>query len=100
DALEDSNRQGPFFARAEAEKKKVCREMLEQKGVYGEVRYREPLKNELFQFKFTEQWLRENTDYFVEYVARLCDFLLRNVDRREAGKSVSVVQRLLSSHSG
>lgn len=100
DALEDNNRQGPFFARAEAEKKKVCREMLEKKGVYGEVRYLDPLKRKLLQFKFTEEWLRENTDYFVEYVARLCDFLLRNVDRREAGKSVSALQRLFGRNPG
>jgi len=99
DALEDSNRQGPFFARAETEKKKICREMLERKGVYGEVIYREPVRGERFQFRFTEQWFRENTDYFVEYVARLCDFLLRNVDRHEAGKGGwrSVISTLAGS---
>ena len=86
DALEDNRRQGPFFQRAEMEKKKVCREMREKKGIYGEVRYRDPVKNELFKFKFNEKWLREETEYFVEYCARLCDFLLKNVDRREAGR--------------
>lgn len=85
-ALEDNSRQGPFFKRAEMEKKKVCREMREKKGVYGEVRYREPGKNELFEFKFNEEWLRSETEYFVKYCAQLCDFLLKNIDRREAGK--------------
>lgn len=85
DALEDKRRQGPFFQRAEAEKKKVCREMRDKKGVFGEVRYREPEKNDMFEVKFTEQWLRDETEDIIEYCALLCDFLLNNVDRKEAG---------------
>ena len=85
DALEDKRRQGPFFQRAEAEKKKVCREMRERKGVFGEVRYIEPEKKEMFEVKFTERWLRNETEEIIEYCALLCDFLLENVDRSEAG---------------
>ena len=64
-----------------------CREMREKKNIRGEVRFREPIKNELFECTFDEKWLRSETDYFIEYCVRLCDFLLKNIDRREAGKS-------------
>jgi molecular chaperone DnaK (HSP70) len=86
DSLEDISRQGRLFARAEMEKKKVCREMREQKGVFGQVLYSDKVKGINFVCKFDEKWLRTETEYFVEYCALLCDFLLKNVDRREADK--------------
>ena len=45
----------------------------------------EPKKNRKFVTEFKETWFREVTKGLIEYVARLCDFLLSNVDRKEAG---------------
>ena len=49
------------------------------------VEFAETGKKHIFQSDFTARWLRENTDDLVDYCARLCDFLLSNIDRKEAG---------------
>lgn len=54
-------------------------------NVSSHVSWREVTKNKNFTADVSLQWFLEKTNGLIEYVARLCDFLLSNIDRKEAG---------------
>ena len=82
----DSGKLQRLHADAERAKKNLCQAIQQDRRSHFEsIRWLEREKNEFFETELTGAWFLEETDDILEYVVHLCDFLLSNIDRSEAG---------------
>jgi molecular chaperone DnaK (HSP70) len=70
---------------AERAKKRLCEAIQEGRSHYEQLNWLEREKNRMFETEFTDDFFEKETDDILEYVVHLCDFLLNNIDRSEAG---------------
>jgi molecular chaperone DnaK len=81
----ESPSQGRLYRSAERAKIYLCDSIKKKRNISAHVAWIEPTKEKQFETDVSLDWFLKNTGYLIEYVGQLCDFLLSNINRKEAG---------------
>jgi molecular chaperone DnaK (HSP70) len=81
----ESSSQGRLYRSAERAKIYLCDSIRKKRNISAHVAWIEPTQEKQFETDVSLDWFLENTEYLIEYVGQMCDFLLSNIDRKEAG---------------
>ena len=85
DRLEKQATSGVIHKEISSKKEELCRRLGTKSNIPVPIEHLDRSKNCNIRADLTAEWFRKTTEPLVEYAAQLCDFLLTNIDRSEAG---------------